>query len=128
MMKKLTLPVVLLLLAACAPLAPDVRRTEGAPTFPASAFPPEVLEQVPARPHVQVGVVDAKGVLGQTPSQVIARIREQAQLLGADAVILQDVSVRQPAESTFNPAIGGFAVTQGSAIPAFKGIAIRYQR
>ena len=127
-MNKLTFPLVLLLLAACAPLAPDVRRTEGTPTFPASAFPPEVLEQAPSRPYVQVGVVDARGVLGQTPSQVITRIREQAQQIGADAVILQDVSVRQPAESTFNPATGGFAVTQGSAIPAFKGIAIRYQR
>ena len=127
-MKKLTFPLLVLLLVACAPLAPDVRRVEGSPAFPASAFPPEVLEQAPARPHVQVGVIDAKGVLGQTPSQVIARIREQAQQIGADAVILQDVSVRPPANSTFNPATGGYAVTQGNAIPAFKGIAIRYQR
>lgn len=127
-MKKLTFPLLVLLLVACAPLAPDVRRAEGTPAFPASSFPPEVLEQAPARPHVQVGVIDAKGVLGQTPSQVIARIRDQAQQIGADAVILQDVSVRAPANSTFNPATGGYAVTQGSAIPAFKGIAIRYQR
>ncbi len=127
-MKNFTFPLLVLLLVACAPLAPDVRRTEGAPVFPASSFPPEVLAQAPSRPHVQVGVIDAKGVLGQTPSQVISRIREQAQQLGADAVILQDVSVRPPANSTFNPATGGFAVTQSDAIPAFKGIAIRYQR
>ena len=46
-MNKLTFPLLVLLLVACAPLAPDVRRTEGAPVFPASSFPPEVLEQAP---------------------------------------------------------------------------------
>lgn len=127
-MNKLTLPILVLLLAACAPLAPDVRRTEGTPVYPASAYLPEVLEQAPARPHVQIGVVDAKGVAGMVSSQVVARIRDQAQQIGADAVILQDVSVRPPAESRFNPATGGFAVTQSDAVPAFKGIAIRYTR
>ncbi len=127
-MNKLTLSLFILLVAACAPLAPDVRRTEGTPVYPPSAYLPEVLEQAPARPHVQIGLVDARGVAGMVPSQVVARIRDQAQQIGADAVILQDVSVRQPAESRFNPATGGFVITQSDAVPAFKGIAIRYQR
>lgn len=127
-MSKLIPSLLVLLAAACAPLAPDVIRSEGAPVLPASAYLPEVLEQAPNRPYVKIGVVDAKGVLGMVASQVVTRIREQAQQIGADAVILQDVSVRPPAESTFNPATGGFAVTQGNAIPAFKGIAIKYQR
>jgi len=126
-MKTLTLSL-LLLLSACAPLAPDVIRSEGAPVFPPATYLPEVLEQPPARPYVQIGVVNATGVLDMVPSQVVARIREQAQQIGADAVILQDVSVRPPTDSTFNPATGGFAVTQGRAIPAFKGVAIRFQR
>jgi hypothetical protein len=122
------IPVAALILVACAPLAPDVRRIDGAPALPVSATLPEVLDQAPTRPYAQIGVVDAKGAPGMTSVQVLARIREQAQQLGADAVILQDVSARAPTESKYNPVTGGYSIVQGDTIPAFKGYAIKYQR
>ena len=119
--------LVALLVAACAPLAPDVRRVDGAPTFPAAAAPPDVLAQPPTKPYIQIGVVDAKGTPGMAPAQVVARIREQAQQMGADAVVLQDVSTRAPTESKYNPVTGGYTVTQGDPVPAFKGFALKYR-
>ncbi len=121
------LPIVALLLAACAPLAPDVKRIEGSPVFPAAATLPEVLQTAPTRSYVRLGVVDAQGVPGMAEAQVVARIRLEAQQMGADAVILQDVSTRAAVESKFNPATGGFTVTQGEPIPSYKGYAIKYR-
>jgi hypothetical protein len=127
MPKPLTYALLALALTACTALAPDVIKIEGVPSYAPAAFPPEVLEQLPSRAHVTIGIVDAKGAPGMTASQLLASIREQAQKLGADAVILQDASVRAPAESKFNPATGGYTVVPGQPIPAFKGTAIKYR-
>lgn len=113
--------------AACTALAPEVRKLDGSPVYPPAAFPAVVLDQAPTRAYIQVGVIDAKGVAGMDATQLLARIREQAQKLGADAVVLKDASVRTPAESRFNPATGGYSVTQGQIVPAFEGIAIKYR-
>jgi len=124
------LPIVLactLVLAACASLPSDITPVSGAPTYAPSVKVPDVLERAPAKAYVQIGTIDAKGVSGMTAEQLRTRIRTQAQNLGADAVVLQDASTRAPAESKFNPATGAYETRPGEVIPAYKGIAIKYQ-
>lgn len=127
MAKRLIVSLLGLTLAACTSLGPEVRKIDGAPSYAPAAFPAEVLDQPPSRAYVAIGIVDARGAPGMAATQLLASIREQAQRLGADAVILQDASVRAPAESKFNPATGGYTVVPGQPIPAFKGTAIKYR-
>ncbi len=123
----LALALAVLALAACAPLPTDVRPVAGAPSLGPAGAVPDVLYERPSRPFVEIGVVDAQGVPGMTSAQLLARVREQARQIGADAVIVEDASRRTPPETRYNPATGGFDVTGGQTIPAFKGIAIKYR-
>ena len=59
--------------------------------------------------------------------QVIAQIRTKAQQIGADAVIIQDLSRPAPTSSRLNPTTGMYETTGGQLVPAFKGIAIKYK-
>jgi hypothetical protein len=127
-MKTLLAVVLALGLAACA-AAPvsDVMKLPDAPSLPPAVKLPEVLDQLPSGSYVRLADVDAKGVIGMSPTQLRARVLEQAQKLGADAVVLQDASTRTPAESKYNPATGGYDVRPGEVIPGFKGVAIKYR-
>lgn len=113
-------------LAACTASQPDLVRPSGATTY-APTQNVEVLENPPARPYVKIGDVDAAGEPGALRAQVLAQIRTQAQAIGADAVVLQDVSRPAPAMTRLNPTTGMYENTGGQLVPAFKGIAIKYR-
>lgn len=118
--------LALALLAACTTVQPDFVRAPGAPTFPPTQFV-EVLEAAPTRPYVELGTIEVAGEPGALRTQVVAQIRVRAQQIGADAVILQDVSRTTPAAQRLNPTTGVYESTGGQTIPAYKGIAIRYR-
>jgi hypothetical protein len=117
---------VAVLLSACTPSQPGVVRQAGTPTYPPTQFA-EILEAPPARPYDQIAVIDVAGEPGALRTQVIAQIRAQAQQIGADAVILQDLSRTAPTAQRLNPTTGTYETTGGQAIPAFKGIAIKFR-
>jgi len=117
---------VLSVLSACTSSQPDVIRPAGSPIYPPTQFV-ELLESAPARPYLEIGTIDVPGEPGALRSQVLAQIRTRAQQLGADAVILQDLSRPAPVGSRLNPTTGTYETTGGQLVPAFKGIAIRYK-
>lgn len=115
-----------LLLAACATPQPEVTRAPGAAVYPPTQFV-ELLEQPPTRPYQEIGTIDAPGEPGQLRAQVLAQIRSKAQQLGADAVILTDLSRVTPPAQRLNPTTGLYDSVGGQTIPAFKGVAIRWR-
>lgn len=113
-------------LPACTQIQPDVVRTAGAPVYAPTQFV-EILESPPTRPYQQIAEIDVAGEPGALRPQVIAQIRTKAQQIGADAVILQDLSRQAPASSRLNPTTGTYETTGGQLVPAFKGIAIKFK-
>ena len=118
--------LVALALAACTASQPDVVRPAGAPTFAPTQFV-DILETAPTRPYIEIGTIDVPGEQGAARTQVLAQIRTKAQQIGADAVILQDVSRQSPVVPRLNPTTGTYESTGGQTIPAFRGIAIKYK-
>lgn len=115
-----------LTLAACAVSQPDTTaRAAGAAYAPTANV--EMLEQAPSRPYVEIGTIDAPGEPGALRTQVLAQVREKARQLGADAVIVKDVSYRAPATQRFNPTTGFYETVGGQVVPAFKGVAIKFR-
>jgi hypothetical protein len=113
------------LAAACASPQPDVVRTGSQVYAPTTDV--EMLEQPPSRPYTEIGVIDAPGEPGALRAQVLVQVRDKARQLGADAVILTDLSHRAPTTQRLNPTTGYYETVGGQTIPAFKGIAIKYR-
>ena len=113
-------------LCACTPSLPEVVRPAGSPVYPPTQYV-EVLEGSPARAYQEIGVIEVTGEPGSFRSQVLAQIRAQAQQLGADAVILQDLSRPAPVATRLNPTTGTYDSTGGQLVPAFTAIATKYR-
>jgi hypothetical protein len=128
-MPNVRLAILLLSIVAfqgCTPSQPEIVRPTGGTTYPPTQFV-DLLETAPTRSYVEIGTIDAPGEPGALRTQVLAQIRSRAQQIGADAVILQDLSRTAPATPRLNPSTGQYDNTPGQVIPAFKGIAIRYR-
>ena len=111
---------------SCAPVSRQlVKPVDGTHYAPSNNV--EVLDAAPSRPYVKIGDVDATGEPGAVPAQVLAQIRTEAQQLGADAVVLKDVSRTLPAAPRLNPTTGTYDTSGGQLLPAYTGIAIRYR-
>lgn len=121
------LAVLVSVLAACAPTQLTVERPAGAATYPPTQNV-DVLDAPPQRPYTEIGVINAPGEPGALRTQVVAQVREKAAQIGADAVILQDVSRTTPASQRLNPTTGQYESTGGLLVPAYKGIAIKYRQ
>lgn len=118
--------VIAVALASCASPQPDVVRQSGNVTYPPTSNV-DVLDVPPARAYQEIGIIDVPGEPGTVRAQVVAQIRVKAQQIGADAVILQDVSRTAPVAPRLNPTTGTYETTGGQVIPAFKGVAIKYK-
>ena len=126
MLRLATSMFVASLLLGCAASQPDVIRPAGSPVYPPTQFV-DLLESAPTRPYVEIATIDFPGEQGTLRSQALAQIRSRAQQLGADAVILQDLSRPAPLVSRLNPTTGTYETTGGQLVPAFKGTAIKYK-
>jgi hypothetical protein len=127
MLRLVLLLLLVPLVAGCASSQQTVTvvRT-GDATFPPTRFV-DMLDTAPSRPYVEIGVINAPGEAGALRTQVLAQVRDKAAELGADAVILQDLSRTTPASPRLNPTTGQYENTGGVLVPAFKGIAIKYR-
>ncbi len=124
--KRIVMVLTALALAACTQAQPDVVRPTGSQTYTPTQFV-ETLDKPPARAYQEIGVIDAPGEPGALRTQVLAQVLSKAAQLGADAVILQDLTRTAPASPRLNPTTGQYETTGGQSIPAFKGIAIKYK-
>ena len=86
-----------------------------------------MLESPPTRAYTEIGIIEVPGESGANRVQVLAQIRTKAQQIGADAVILQDLSRTVPTGQRLNPTTGLYESTGGQVVPAFKGVAIKYR-
>lgn len=113
-------------LAACAPSQAEFVRPAGAPTYPPTQFV-DLVERAPARAYAEIGVIEVPGEPGAQRAQVLAQIRTKAQQIGADAVILTDLSRTVPTEQRLNPTTGQYEIAGRQVVPAFRGVAIKYR-
>ncbi len=113
-------------LVACAAPQPDVARATPSSTYAPTANV-QLLEQPPTRPYTEIGTIDEPGEPGALRAQVLAQILEKARQMGADAVIVTDVSRRAPSTQRMNPTTGFYETVGGQVIPAFKGVAIKFR-
>ena len=79
-----------LALGACASV-----RTQVVPLGSAPAYPPtqnvEVLLQKPARPHIDIALIESRGDVGASEADLLNDAREKAKALGADAIVKTDL-------------------------------------
>jgi hypothetical protein len=120
------LTLAFIAMSACTPSQPEIVRPLGATTYPPTQYV-DFLERAPQRAYKEIAVIDTPSEPGALRSQVLAQIRTRAQELGADAVILQDLSRPSPVVTRLNPVTGNYETTGGQPIPVFKGVAIKYQ-
>jgi len=126
LLRHLLIGLFAIAIAACAPGQKQLVKPVGTATYPPSNNV-EVLSSPPEKPYVEIGEVDASGEPGAVPVQVLAQIRTQAQQIGADAVILKDISRTLPSAPRLNPTTGTYETVGGQLLPAYTGIAIRYR-
>lgn len=117
---------VCLALAACAVTPSESTRTAAGGAYPPTATV-EILDAPPSRAYQEIGALDAPGEPGALRAQVLAQLTEKARALGADAVIVRDVSYRAPVTQRLNPTTGFYESVGGQMVPAFKGTAIKYR-
>ena len=125
-LRRIALMACLGMLAACATPQTDFVRVPGSPVYPPTSIV-DVLEQPPSRAYVEIGTIDVPGEPGALRAQVLAQIRTKAGQIGADAVILKDVSYPGPTTSRLNPTTGQMETIGGQQVPAFRGVAIKYR-
>ena len=114
-----------LLLGACA-ATPDVavQRVAGAEYAPTSLV--EVLQHAPARPYRVIATLEAGGAAGTPVAQVLAQLQAAASKLGANAIVVQDLSTRQQGTLQLNPAGGQITESAALVVPHLKAQALRY--
>jgi hypothetical protein len=86
----------------------------------------EVLQAAPTHPYALLAEFDAQAPAGTTVAQLLARLQSRAAALGANALIVQDLSTREAATVQFNPSGGQMTQTGGQLLPHLRAQAIRY--
>ena len=93
------------------------------------SFAPTTLVQVLASaPHtrfVRIATLDVNGTAGTPKSQLLAQLQAKAGELGANAIIVRDLSSEQGGSLQYDPSGGAFVTTQKQTIPHLQAIAIR---
>ena len=117
-----------LVLAGCAAPSQDIveQRTDAAGHY-APTILVEVLQSAPARPYVVLADFDAQAPAGTTVAQLLARLQARAAALGANALIVQDISTHAASSLQFNPAGGQMTEVGGQLQPHLRAQAIRYR-
>ncbi|OIQ85466.1 hypothetical protein GALL_326980 [mine drainage metagenome] len=86
----------------------------------------EVLQRAPARPYQLIARLDASGAAGTPVAQVLASLQAKAAALGANAIVVQDLSTRQQGTLQLDPSGGQMTQTAAQVVPHLKAQALRY--
>ena len=134
-------------MSACATVT-----TQVVPLNPARTFAPtenvEVLLEKPNRPYDEIALLESRGELGVTESDLLNDAREKARALGADAIVRLDTErVYYPPVAVYDPWYdpfywrpyryrhvapfahpwGAYTVVGGGYSYVLKALAIKYQ-
>lgn len=114
------------LMGGCAP-KPSVTRLSNVPYQPTSADQVQLVTVPPARPFIELGIIEVRGLPNENVAKLPPRARKAAANLGAHAVILQMDSERLPGTIYQNHAYPGMYHTlPGGRVPILRGVAIRF--
>ncbi len=95
-------------------------------------YPPsmlvEVLRHAPAQPYKVLARFDASAPAGTPIAQLLAQLQERAAAMGANAIIVQDLSTTEAASVQFNPSGGQFQQQPTQIVPRLHADAIRFVR
>lgn len=117
-----------LLLAGCAAQQGGlvtVRMLSTQPYSPVNLV--EVLRELPSVPYVRIAELDARAPAGTPSAQVLAELQNRAGALGANAIVVQDLSTEETGGLQYNPAGGQFTTTASEIVPHLRALAIRIQ-
>lgn len=119
-------PLLAALLGCAAQQDVSVRLETGQQFAPSTIV--EVLPALPPGGYVRIAVLDAQGAAGTPLAQLLAQLQSKAQSLGANAMVVENLSQRTQGSVQFNPSGGQFSVTAGSEIPHLRAVAIRLEK
>jgi len=93
------------------------------------SYPPvslvEVLRQLPTGLYTRIAELDARAPAGTPVAQVLAQLQNRAGALGANAIVVQDLSTQEAGGLQYNPAGGQFTPSTGQTLPHLRAVAIR---
>ncbi|WP_298289876.1 hypothetical protein [Thiomonas sp.] len=114
-----------LLLTACATPQEVIVQRESTQAFAPTSLV-AVLPRLPAdQPYVRIAVLDAQAPAGTPVAQILAQLQTKAGQLGANAIVVQDLSTKEGGTVQYNPSGGEFTTTPAIIIPHLRAIAIR---
>lgn len=117
---------IALLLSSCATTHDVQVHREITRTFAPTALV-EVLQAMPSQPYVRIATLDAQAPAGTPVAQILAQLQAKAAQLGANALVVQDLSTRQGGSLQYNPVGGQFTTTPAEIVPHLRAVAIRIE-
>jgi hypothetical protein len=111
------------LLAGCASQQEVTVQRETTQTFAPTTLV-EVLPALPAQGYVRIAVLDAQSQPGTPEAQLLAQLQAKAGALGANAIVVQNLSTREGGTVQYNPAGGQFTTTPSVVVPHLRAEAI----
>ena len=116
-----------LLIGACASQQQTISvQRESTQTFAPTTLV-EVLQNLPSQPHVRIAVLNARAPAGTPLAQLLASLQAKAGALGANAIVVEDLSTREGGMVQYNPSGGQFTTTASTVVPHLRAIAIRME-
>ena len=108
------------LLDGCASQQVVTVRHDATVTFPACTLV-EVLPKLPTQPYIRIATLDARAPAG-TPE---AQLQAKAGALGANAIVIQNLSTQESSTLQYDPSGGQFKTTSITIAPHLRAIALR---
>lgn len=118
--------VLSLALGACASTQGVEVQRETTQTFPATTLV-QVLQQPPTQPFVRIAVLNAQAPAGTPLAQLLAQVQAKAAALGANAIVVQNLSQKVGGTLEYSPSGGQFSTTPSEIAPRLRAEAIRLE-
>lgn len=87
----------------------------------------EVLHALPSSGYVRIATLDVQAPAGTPIAQLLAQLQAKAGALGANAIVVQDLSVRESGALQYSPSGGQFTQSPGELVPRLRATAIKIQ-
>lgn len=114
------------ILPGCASQQEVQVRLETTQQFAPTAYV-SVLQKLPTKPYTRIGVLDAQAPAGTPLAQVLAELQNKAGALGANAIVVQDLSTKVGGTLQYNPSGGQFTTSPSEIVPHLRAEAIRLE-
>ncbi len=112
------------LLDGCASQQVVTVRHDTTVTFPACTLV-EVLPKLPTQPYIRIATLDARAPAGTPEAQLLAQLQAKAGALGANAIVIQNLSTQESSTLQYDPSGGQFKTTSITIAPHLRAIALR---